>query len=305
MGRKLKFLITGGNGFLGSSLVHKLIEENHDVLVFSKNHNNLDDILDRCIFISSYMNEILSHTEDIINFSPDIVVHFGWDGGNNYKSTNSLDQFHNNIPDNIRFLDFINSLPKKPKFIGMGSFAEYGQVTSLTDENTEELPISFYGTAKLVLKQYSETFCLKNNIDWVWVRPCFVYGPKDVSTRLIPSLISKCLKNEDIILDECKTIIDIVYIKDFIELTYNLIINNNTGVYNVSSGVVYPLKEIINNIHKLTNSKSTIIFDPEKNRKLAQLYVSADNTKIKKVTGISPQYSLIDGLKSTIKYYEL
>jgi nucleoside-diphosphate-sugar epimerase len=305
MGRKLKFLITGGNGFLGSSLAHKLVEENHDVLVFSKNHNNLDDILDKCIFISSYMDEILFHTEDIINFSPDIIIHFGWNGGNNYKNTNSLDQFHNNIPDNIRFLDFINKLPKKPKFVGVGSFAEYGQVTSLTDENTEELPINFYGTAKLVLKQYSEIFCLKNNIDWVWIRPCFVYGPKDVSTRLIPSLISKCLKNEDIILDECKTVIDIIHIKDFIELTYNLIINNNVGIYNISSGVVYPLKEIINNIYELTNSKSTIIFDPEKNRKLTQLYVSADNTKIKKVTGISPQYSLINGLKNTIKYYEL
>jgi hypothetical protein len=121
----------------------------------------------------------------------------------------------------------------------------------MIDENTEELPISFYGTAKLVLKQYSEIFCLKNNIDWVWIRPCFVYGPKDVSTRLIPSLISKCLKNEDIILDECKTIIDIIHIKDFIELTYNLIINNNVGVYNISSGIVYPLKEIINNIYEL------------------------------------------------------
>jgi nucleoside-diphosphate-sugar epimerase len=305
MGGKLKFLITGGNGFLGSNLVHKLIEENHNVLVFSKNHNNLDDILDKCVFISSYMNEILSYTEDIINFSPDVIVHFGWDGGNNYKSTNSLDQFHNNIPDNIRFLDFINSLPKKPKFIGIGSFAEYGQVTSLTSENVEESPISFYGTAKLILKQYSKIFCLKNNIDWVWIRPCFVYGPKDVSTRLIPSLILKCLKNEDIILDECKTIIDVIYIKDFIELTYNLIINNNTGVYNISSGITYPLKEIINNIYKLTNSKSNITFDPEKNRKLAQLYVSADNTKIKETTGISPQYSLIDGLKNTIKYYEL
>jgi UDP-glucose 4-epimerase len=305
MGRKLKFLITGGNGFLGSNLIHKLIKENHDILVFSKKINNLEDVIDRCKFIPSYMDDILLYKKDIIDFSPDIIVHFGWDGGNNYKSTNSLNQFHNNIPDNIRFLDFINSLPKKPKFIGIGSFAEYGQVNSLTNEEIKEEPISFYGISKLVLKQYSEEFCLKNNIDWVWVRPCFIYGPKDVNTRLIPSVINKCLKNEDIVLDECKTIIDVLYIDDFIEYTYALATGTNTGVYNISSGVTYPLKEIINNIYLLTNSKSNITFDPSINRKLTQLYVSADNTKIKTVTGISPQYSLIDGLKNTISFYEL
>ena len=35
--------------------------------------------------------------------------------------------------------------------------------------------------------------CEQHNMEWVWIRPCYVYGPGDVKTRLIPTLINKFL----------------------------------------------------------------------------------------------------------------
>ena len=49
----MNILVTGGNGFLGSNTVKKLIKEKHNVLVISKNKNNIQDVLDKCLFISS------------------------------------------------------------------------------------------------------------------------------------------------------------------------------------------------------------------------------------------------------------
>jgi nucleoside-diphosphate-sugar epimerase len=43
----MRILITGGNGFLGSNIVRKLIKENHNVYVFSKSTNNIQDILNK------------------------------------------------------------------------------------------------------------------------------------------------------------------------------------------------------------------------------------------------------------------
>jgi nucleoside-diphosphate-sugar epimerase len=303
MGGNLKILVTGGNGFLGHSLIKKLISNNHDILVMSKNTNNLDPIMDKIQFISGYTEDIILYENEIVKFSPDIVIHFGWDGGSNYKDTNSLNQLHINIPDNIKFLDLINRLPKKPKFVGVGSFAEYGQVTSTVDENYKEVPISYYGIAKLFCKHYSEKFCKKNNIKWIWLRPCFTYGPNDKDNRLLPSLIKKFNKNEDVELDECKTIIDLIYIDDFVNLTYELITSKNVGIYNISSGVHNPLKNIISQIHNYTNSTSKITFNPNKNRTLTQYFVSADNKKILNSTKINNLTSLTKGLKQTIKHY--
>jgi nucleoside-diphosphate-sugar epimerase len=303
MGRKLKILITGGNGFLGHSLIKKLISHNHELLVISKNTNNLTHILDKFKFLSGYTEDISLYEKDITDFSPDIVIHFGWNGGSNYKDTNSINQLHTNIPDNIRFLDLLNKLPKKPKFIGVGSFAEYGQVTSTVDENYEESPISYYGMAKLFCKHYSENFCKANNIKWVWLRPCFIYGPNDRDNRLIPSLIKKFNKNEKVELDECKIIIDLLYIDDFINLTYELIISEYEGIYNISSGTYQPLKDVIFQIYNYLNSTSQITFNPENNRKLVQYFVSADNSKILKITNITNLTPLIKGLEQTVKYY--
>ena len=49
----MNVLVTGGNGFLGSNIVKKLVKENHNVLVVSKNNNNLDSVNGKYKFISS------------------------------------------------------------------------------------------------------------------------------------------------------------------------------------------------------------------------------------------------------------
>jgi dTDP-D-glucose 4,6-dehydratase len=90
-------------------------------------------------------------------------------------------------------------------------------------------------------------------------RPCYVYGPNDVKTRLIPTLINKFLNNEEITLDKCDKIIDYIYIDDFTEYVYNLIITQNNGIFNICSGNQYELKDVINLIYTLTYSNSKML----------------------------------------------
>lgn len=296
----MRILITGANGYLGFNLTKKLISEGHDVLVISKNTDKLSSILEYCSFIQSYTEDLHLHKQQINEFFPDVVVHFGWWGGNSYVDTNSLNQYHNNIPSNVRFLDLINSLYSRPKFVGIGSFAEYGQVLSTVNETYKEEPINHYGIAKLILKEYSQKFCKQNNLKWVWVRPCFTYGPGDKNTRLIPTLIKKFFNNENIELDECKTQIDYIYIDDFTNLIYQLIISNQEGVYNISSGSHQPLKEVVFKLKDLIQSKSKITFNSNKNRINTQYHVSANNSKILKINNNYKFTSLEEGLTQTI-----
>tara|TARA_B100000085_G_C18501825_1_gene495843 strand:- start:402 stop:1268 length:867 start_codon:yes stop_codon:yes gene_type:complete len=288
MERSIKILITGSTGFLGSHLIEKFIKEGHEVLV-----------------IKGYTEDLLKEYSTINSFSPDIVLHLGWWGGSSYKDTNSIEQYHNNIPVNIKFLDLLNNLDSKPKFVGVGSFAEYGQTYGPVDEAYKEDPISHYGRAKLILKEYSNRFCSDNNIPWVWLRPCFTYGPGDKKSRLIPSLIKNFSEDKDVTLDECSTTIDLLYIKDFVNLVYSLLLSSNEGVYNISSGVSNELKDIVLLLKKLINSKSKITFDPERNRVNAQKIVLADNTKVLAATNIDNLIKIEKGLQLTIDNYEL
>jgi nucleoside-diphosphate-sugar epimerase len=300
----MNILITGGNGFLGSNLTKKLLSEGHSLYVFSKEKNNISNILDQIQFGYGHAKEIINFKNEIARFSPDLVLYCGWSGGNSYTDINSVKQFYNNVEPGIAFIEMLKDLPKKPKFVGFGTILEYGTHTSPIDESFEENPIDLYGLSKHTFKNYSKMLCDFYGLEWMWLRLGYNYGPHDVKTRLIPSLINKCLKNEDIVLDECKRTIDYLYVDDFVELVCSLITTNSTGIYNVSSGRQYVLKDIINDIHRLSNSSSKIIFDPKLNRKFASQYVCIDNSKIIKTTGIVPKTDLETGLLKTINYYK-
>lgn len=298
----MNVVITGGNGYLGSNIAKKFLANNHSVCIFSRNTSNIKDILSQIKFFNTKDNNFVEERE-IIKFEPELIIHCGWSGGNNYNDINSTSQFYNNIEPSIRLLEIINILPKKPKFIGIGSFSEYGILNSPATEVTLEKPINLYGLSKYTLKNYSEIICKQYNIDWVWVRPCFVYGPGDVKTRLIPKLINKFLNNQEVVLDECNTTIDYLYIEDFTNMLYELSLTNSVGVYNICSGHQYHLKEVINLLYNLVGSKSGITFDNNINRTSISNYICGDNSKIKTLIKYSHQISLKEGLLKTINFY--
>jgi len=300
----MRILITGGNGFLGSSFVKKLVQEQHSLYVFSKNTNNLIDVLPFIDFDYAHTEDLMLFQDKIKSFSPEIVIHFGWSGGNNYIDVNQTNQFYENIPPGIKLIEFLNTLPQKPKFIGVGSFSEYGRIDYQVNEETYENPINLYGLSKLTFKNYSKTLCDNYGIDWVWIRPCYIYGPNDVSTRLIPMLVNKFMNNEDIELDPCDKIIDYLYIEDFVNFVYSLIMSSSTGVYNVCSGEQYELKDIIKKIHFLLGSKSEIYYNFNLNRKLTSSYICGDNNKIISSTNLTPKIDLETGILKTINFYK-
>ena len=276
----MKILITGGNGFLGSNIARKVLSMNDELCIISRDTINLK--------------------HQIIEFNPDVVIHCAWKGGNNYNDVNSLSQF-DNVSQGIELIEIISKLPTKTKFIGFGSFAEYGNLTLPALETNIEQPINLYGLSKYTFKNYSKMLCDKYNIEWGWIRPCYVYGPGDVSTRLIPTIINKLSRNEKVILDECNKIIDYIYIDDFVDFTYSLIIGNIAGVYNICSGQQYNLRDIVNKIGILMNKLDNIQFNTSSIRKLTSPIICGYNNTIKEQIQISTLIYLNTGLLKTIK----
>lgn len=291
----MRIIVTGGNGFLGSNVVRKLLGEGHELFVISNNHNNLEDILPQITYNTSYTNAI-------DEFQPDVVIHFGWKGGNNAKDVNHVSQFYDNMPMSLDLISKLTLLPKKPKFIGVGSFAEYGDYNFPIREGVSEEPQTLYGVSKLALKNYTEIICKQNGMEWSWIRPCYVYGPGDVSTRLIPTTIRKCISNQPIELDSCNKYIDYLYIDDFCKYVSHLVASKSDGVYNLSSGSKYFLRDAITFIHKLVGNKNTINFAEELDSQTK--WVCGDNSKIVHESGQVPSDNFLTGITKTINFYK-
>lgn len=300
----MNVLITGGNGFLGSNIARKLLKEQHKVYIFSQNTNNIEDILPEILFDFSDTKSITTYKDKIEVFSPDVVIHCGWSGGNSYDDINSLNQFYDNIDPSIKLLEMLNQFSKKPKFIGFGSFAEYGKINTPVDELVNEVPTNLYGLSKYAFKKYSEMLCEQFNMKWVWIRPCYVYGPGDVSTRLIPHIAKKFLNNEPVILNECTSIVDYIYIDDFTNALYSLLLTQHTGVYNLCSGKQYKIREIVEYVYNKIGSNSTLEFNSNLERNSTYSYTCGSRDKLDKAIGELNQLSLNEGINNIITFYK-
>jgi nucleoside-diphosphate-sugar epimerase len=300
----MNILITGGNGFLGSNIARKLLKEQHKVYIFSQNTNNIEDILQKILFDFSDTKSIITYKDKIEAFSPDVVIHCGWSGGNNYNDINNLNQFYDNIDPSIKLLEMLNQFSKKPKFIGFGSFAEYGEINTPVDELVNEVPTNLYGLSKYTFKKYSEILCEQFNMKWVWIRPCYVYGPGDVSTRLIPYITKKFLNNEPVILNECTSIVDYIYIDDFTNALYSLLLTQHIGVYNLCSGKQYKIREIVEYVYNKIGSNSTLEFNSDLKRNSTYSYTCGSRDKLDKAIGELNQLSLNEGINNIITFYK-
>lgn len=280
----MNILITGTNGFIGSNLVKKL----------QCNHN---------IYKLSYRESFPDIKKEILEFNPDFTIHCGWHGGNNYADSNHIDQYYKNIPNSIKLLEILKHINKSHTFIGFGTVFEYGNKNTLITENDLEVPVDLYGISKLFLKNYSKSFCEINNIKWVWIRPFYTYGIGDVNTRLIPRVINNILSNKQLHFDKCDSMIDYLYIDDFVDAMEALILSDLQGVYNICSNNQYKIKDIILTICELLKYEKHLIFDENLNvNSLKPKYICGSNQKIKSLTNWNPKISLEEGILKTINY---
>ena len=299
-----KILITGGNGFLGSALAKFFVNNGCKVLVISRHSHNLADVMHRIRFVKLNGDSYYEIKESILEFSPDYVIHSAWDGGNSHANVNDINQFTKNFSLTFSILDIIHLLDEKPMFVGVGSFAEYGIIDRQATEEDLENPTNFYGLSKLTANRMSKLFCEKNNIKWTWVRPCYIYGPNDVTTRIIPTVINSLLDNKQINLDSCNVTVDYLYINDFCEAVYTIINQDLEGIFNICSGNEYNLRTIVELLYKLTLPYEVApIFGPQRNRIDSPIYVCGSNSKLKHF-GWNSKYELYMGIVDTVNYYK-
>lgn len=298
----MKILITGANGFLGSNTLRAALKAQHQVFAISQNNNNIQDLTDRITFRQNVSDDYYNLKEEIINFSPDVIMHFAWWGGNSYADTNSVDQYNKNIPLVISLLEIAKECVFRPKFVGVGSFAEYGILSTKAKEDQLELPNSNYGLSKNIVKNISKLFCEQHSMEWSWIRPCFVYGPGDVKTRLIPKTIIKLKTEKNIELNSSTSIIDYIYIDDFSEASLMIAENTTNGIFNICSGNEYTAKFIVKIIANTLNNNSQLVFNAKLDRENFPKYICGSNEKLNSL-GWKPKTSINEGLLKTINWY--
>jgi nucleoside-diphosphate-sugar epimerase len=305
---KMKILLTGATGFIGSNILRKLVKANNDkIYIFIRQNSNLWRIKDITNKINTRIVDLTDKEQvenSISEIKPEVVFHCAIYGG--YPFQTDLDQVIR-----TNFIGTVNLLEASIKqdfkvFINTGSSSEYGIKSQPMKETDFPDPINVYGVAKLASTYYCRMTSIKYNLPIVTLRLFSPYGYYEEPTRLIPYLITSMLRNREIKLGSPDAVRDFVFIEDAVEAYFklvNMIDRVEPGtILNIGSGVDSKVINIFNTLKELTDYKFEPIIEgiPRDSDQLKVWRANIDQATA--VLGWKPVHSLKEGLIKTVEW---
>ena len=308
---KIKSLVTGGAGFIGSHLVDRLLKLGHEVIVIDdfssgkkenlehhKNNSNLK------IFAKNICDK------DIEDLFKNVLVVF-------HVAAIPRVQFSIEFPEKtneVNVTGILNVLESAKKagvkrFVYSASSSAYGnQEKLLLIESMNPNPMSPYALQKLVGEYYCKLYNLLFGIETISLRYFNVYGsrqdPSGGYACLIPKSINLALqeKSPEIYGDGEQTR-DFTYVKDVVEANILAATTNNEKsfgeIFNVGNNNNLSVNQVVKIIIGDRNIKPKYkppVVEPKN--------TLADISKIKNFLGWTPKFNFEEGVKETIDWFK-
>lgn len=306
-------LVTGGDGFIGSHLVEYLHSQGAHVTALSQyNSFNtwgwLDDvncksdinIVTGDVRDGNLCREITKGIDVIFNLAALIAIPYSYIAPDSYIDTNIKGAL------NICQAGRMNEVER---IIQISTSEVYGTARYVPiDENHPLQPQSPYSASKIGSDSIAMSFYNAFSLPVVIARPFNTYGPRQSARAVIPTIITqiaagmKQIKLGDLsptrdfnyVLDTCKGLKMIAECDDLIGQTVNIGSNYEISIW-----------DTVNLIKKIMNSDVEIVTDSVRLRpsKSEVRRLWCDNTKIKSMTGFTPDYSIQEGLEKTVEWF--
>lgn len=263
-----KILITGGAGFVGSSLADGLLQHGYHVtIVDNLLTGDIKNIPEHknCRFIRADANNALSMTAIMTAHLFDYVFHYAAVVGVQRTLENPV-WVLNDIQGIKTILELSKNTGVKRVFFSSSSEV-YGEPVEIP-QHEHRTPLNArlpYAVVKSVGESYLRSFQQAYNLDFTIFRFFNTYGPKQSTDFVISKFLTAALSNEPITIygngQQTRTF---CYIKDNVDVTLkclkeNLVVND---VLNIGHDKIYTILELAETIIKITNSKSPIVFLP-------------------------------------------
>lgn len=322
---KLKALVTGANGFVGSHLVEELLSRGYQVTCLVRKTSNLRWLSGLKV---EYVYADISQKESLKNVLKEMDFVFHVAGLTKAKSQEEY--FRANYWGTKNLIEAcVEDNPQIRRFVYVSSQAAVGPGKDGQPLNENSLcnPITDYGKSKLegekIVLEYS------SKLPVTIIRPPAVYGPRDsdilgffkVANKGFRTLfgrgesyISLCYVEdlaEGIILaaESPKAIGQIYFIADDQNYSWReafgiiaCVLDKEVITLRIPNAFLFTVAFILENIFRLLGKPALV--NMQKVREITQKYWLCDVSKAKKELGFSPQYKLEEGARKTVGWYK-
>ena len=297
-----RVIVTGANGFIGSSLIRKLVSNGIPVVAldasFAVSHMPESDLIE---VVEARLNAAEGIQEIIPNGSYDAFYHLAWQGVNGADKADPAVQMEN-CRMTISCAKAAKALNCK-RFLCAGTIAE--QATNSLPRLEKTSGGMMYGVAKHCTHLMLEAYCKNVGLDFVWMQFSNIYGPDNKTGNLVSYTIGELMKGNEATFGPAMQPYDFILVDDLIEAVYRLGTGSTShSFYFIGSGEPRLLKDYLLEIGRQYGHEERIRIGARPDDGIVYTMDMFDTSALVRDIGEYVSRSFTDGIRYTLDNYE-
>ena len=307
----MRYLVTGGAGFIGSNTVDELLRRGHSVTVLDDlsagKEENLAGVRSKIDFVRGSITDPDTVAKAVRG--ADYVIHLAARTSVPRSVKDPVETNRINIDGTLNVLVAARDARVK-RLVYAASSSAYGETPTLPKvETMQATPLSPYGVTKYVGELYAQVFGRVYGLENVCLRYFNVFGPRQDPTSQYSGVLSRFSLallegTQPQVHGDGEQSRDFTYIENVVDL--NLRACEAPGasgrVFNGGTGARITLNQVLKTLGKIAGKEVTAKYEPPRTGDI--LHSQADITEARKVLGYEPKVNFEQGLRRTWEWYE-
>jgi nucleoside-diphosphate-sugar epimerase len=306
----MRYLVTGGAGFIGSNTVDELVRRGHSVVVLddlsSGKEENLAEVRGKITFMKGSITDLEAVQKAM--HQAEYVIHLGARTSVPRSVKDPIDTNRINVDGTLNVLVAARD-NKVKRVVYAGSSSAYGDTPTLPKvESMTPVPISPYGVAKYVGELYAQTFGRCYGLENVSLRYFNIFGPRQDPDSPYSGVLSRFAAA---ILDGTPPVVygdgeqtrDFTFVENAVQA--NLLAceapSASGNAYNIGTGFSVSLNQTLELLRGISGKKIEAKHEPARDGDIRDSL--ADIRKAKEDLGYEPTVLFEEGLRRTFEWY--
>jgi nucleoside-diphosphate-sugar epimerase len=306
----MRYLVTGGAGFIGSNTADELVRRGHSVVVLddlsSGKEENLAEIRNKITLIKGSITDIEVVRKAM--HEAEYVLHLAARTSVPRSVKDPIETNKINIDGTLNVLVAAKELKVK-RVVFAASSSAYGETPTLPKvETMQPQPLSPYGVTKYVGELYAQTFGRCYGLENVALRYFNIFGPRQDPGSPYSGVLAKfCTAfledTQPVVFGDGEQTRDFTYVDNVVQA--NLLAceapNVSGKLFNVGVGGRTSLNQVLEELNKITGKKLEAKYEPPRDGDIRDS--QADISQAREFLGYDPQVTFPEGLAKTFEWY--
>ena len=307
----MRYLVTGGAGFIGSNTVDELVRRGESVVVLddlsSGREENLAEVRNKITFMRGSITDIEVVRKAM--HEADYVLHLAARTSVPRSVKDPIDTNKINIEGTLNVLVAARDAKVK-RVVFAASSSAYGETPTLPKvETMRPEPISPYGVTKFVGELYAQTFGRCYGLENVSLRYFNIFGPRQDPSSPYSGVLAKfCTAflegTQPVVFGDGEQTRDFTYVENAVQA--NLLAceapNASGKVFNVGTGLRISLNDVLKALAEISGNTLGAKYEPAREGDIRDS--QADIAQAREVLGYDPPVQFAEGLKKTFEWYK-